>query len=521
MNTTASLQTPHAMRSPRPVIVGHRGAPAYRPEHTAPAYELAIDMGVDFIEVDLVVSRDGVLIARHENELSCSTDIAFRPAFAHRRTTKEVGGVELTGWFAEDFTLAELRRLRAVERMPDLRPLNAMYDGRFGILTFAEVVGLARRRSSSERRIRVLAELKHPTWSAEQGLPMAELVAAELRRLRATGPQDTIVVQSFDAAGLRHLRARLGVRGPTMLQLINDNPQYDPMTTPTGLREISTYAQGIAPSRHRLILRDADDAVTGVSDLVDRAHSAGLCVIPWTVRAENAFLPRHLRRGDDPAGFGDAAAEVSVLMGLGVDGVITDHPDIAARARRQIVPASPSPWPHRGPSRRSRGSPGARRPTSGEPRTEARPRMGHGYVRPPLQGVARRCLLVDDNPGFLSAARTLLEQEGMRVVGTASTSAEAVREVAQLRPDVTLIDVELAGESGFHVVRDLVEDPALEPGQLILISAYAQEDLADLIQASPALGFLGKRALSGAAIERLLNGAGRSRGRDDGVRAAH
>ena len=338
MRTLGSLETSPAIDVRRPVIVGHRGAPAYRPEHTASAFELAIDMGADLIEVDLVVSRDGVLIARHENELSRSTDIASRRGFAHRRTTKEVEGVEVAGWFAEDFTLAELRTLRAVERMPDLRPLNTTYDGRFGILTFAEVVELARRRSSSGRRIRVLAELKHPTWSAEQGLPMGELVAAEFLRLRTTGPQDTVVVQSFDAAGLRDLRARTGLRGPTMLQLFNDSPRYDPMTTPTGLREISTYAQGIAPSRHRLILRDADDAVTGVSDLVDRAHSAGLCVVPWTVRAENAFLPRHLRRGADPAGYGDAAAEVGVLVALGVDGLITDHPDIAVRALRQMLP---------------------------------------------------------------------------------------------------------------------------------------------------------------------------------------
>jgi glycerophosphoryl diester phosphodiesterase len=319
----------------QPVIVGHRGAPAYRPEHTAAAYELAIDLGAEFVEVDLVVSRDGALIARHENELACSTDIASRSKFAGRRTTKEVDGVEVTGWFTEDFTLAELRTLRAVERMPDLRPLNTTYDGRLGILTFAEVLGLARRRSSPGRRIGVLAELKHPTWSAAQGLPMAELVDAELRRLHASGSGDGIVVQSFDAAGLRSLRARTGLRGPSMLQLVDATPRSDPMTTPVGLREISTYAQGIAPCHHRLILRDDDDAMIGVSDLVGRAHSAGLVVVPWTVRAENAFLPRQQRRGTDPAALGDAAAEVGVLLGLGVDGLITDHPDVVLRACRQ------------------------------------------------------------------------------------------------------------------------------------------------------------------------------------------
>ncbi|MCU1612854.1 MAG: glycerophosphoryl diester phosphodiesterase [Frankiales bacterium] len=338
MHASAALEPP-ATRPSRPVIVGHRGAPAYRPEHTAASYELAIDLGAELIEPDVVVSRDGALVVRHENELSRSTDIASRSEFADRRATKDLDGEVCTGWFAEDFTLAELRTLRAVERMPQLRPLNTTYDGRFGILTLGEVVSLARRRSTPDRQVRVLAELKSPNWSAEQGLPMAQLVGAELRRLRATGPEDTVVVQSFDAAALRELRADLGSRGPTILQLVEDDAASDPMVTPAGLREISTYAQGIAPSRNRLLLRDDDEAIRGVSDLVQRAHGAGLTVIPWTHRAENAFLPRHLRRGSDPAGLGDAAAEAGMLFGLGVDGLITDHPDIAARARRQLVAA--------------------------------------------------------------------------------------------------------------------------------------------------------------------------------------
>ena len=340
MHANAALELVPAIRPSRPVIVGHRGAPAYRPEHTSASYELAIDLGAEFIEPDVVVTRDGALVVRHENELGHSTDIAAHPEFADRRTTKDVAGTAVTGWFAEDLTLAELRTLRAVERMPGLRPLNTTYDGRFGVLTLAEVVQLARRHSTPDRQIRVLAELKRPTWSAEQGLPMVELVAAELRRLRATGPEDTVVVQSFDAAGLRRLRALMGLSGPTMLQLVNDGPDFDPMTTPTGLREISTYAQGIAPSRHRLILRDSGQAMTGVSDLVQRAHGAGLAVIPWTLRAENAFLPVHLRRGTNPAAVGDGDAEARLLLGLGVDGLITDHPDVAARARRRQLVAA-------------------------------------------------------------------------------------------------------------------------------------------------------------------------------------
>ncbi|MFW3172616.1 glycerophosphodiester phosphodiesterase family protein [Geodermatophilus sp. CPCC 206100] len=340
MHASESLAMAPATSTSRPPVVGHRGASAYRPEHTAAAYELAIDLGADMIEPDVVVSRDGVLVVRHENELSRSTDVAAHPEFADRRTTRVVGGRERTGWFTEDFTLDELRTLRAVERMPELRPLNTTYDGRFGILTLAEVVALARWRSTPERPVRVLAELKKPTWAGEHGLPMVQLVAAELRRLRADTPDGTVVLQSFDAAGLRALRAELGDAGPTMLQLVDDAAADDALVTPAGLREVSTYAQGIAPSRHRILLRDADQTMTGVSTLVSQAHRAGLLVVPWTLRPENAFLPRHLRRGGDPMGAGDMQTEARLLLALGVDGLITDAPDIAVRARAELsVPA--------------------------------------------------------------------------------------------------------------------------------------------------------------------------------------
>src|SRR5215207_8553588 len=172
MRATESLAVPPATRSSLPVVIGHRGAPAYRPEHTVASYELAIDLGAELIEPDVVVSRDGVLVVRHENELSISTDVASRPEFAARRTTKDGRTGPTTGWFTEDFTLAELRTLRAVERMPEVRPLNTAYDGHFGILTLGEVISLARTRSTDDRPIRVLAELKHADWSTQHGLPM-------------------------------------------------------------------------------------------------------------------------------------------------------------------------------------------------------------------------------------------------------------------------------------------------------------------------------------------------------------
>src|ERR671933_1670003 len=248
MHATVSLLEQPATRRPRPVVVGHRGAPAYRPEHTAASFELAIDLGADLIEPDVVVSRDGALVVRHENELSHSTEVADRPEFADRRTTRVVDGRERTGWFTEDFTLAELRTLRAVERMPGLRPLNTPYDGQAGILTLAEVVAIARRRSTATRQVRVLAELKKPSWfDHEAGVPVAELVAAELRRLGAAGPDGTVVVQSFDAPALRQLRADLGDRGPTMLQLVDDAGTDDHLVTPAVPPAGSNHTQRIAP----------------------------------------------------------------------------------------------------------------------------------------------------------------------------------------------------------------------------------------------------------------------------------
>src|SRR3954463_10280541 len=339
MRAPASLAVRPATRPAQPVVIGHRGAPAYRPEHTAASYELAIHLGAELIEPDVVVSRDGVLVVRHESELSLSTDVADRPEFAGRRTTKDVDGAPHTDWFAEDFTLAELRTLRAVERLPELRPLNTAYDRQFGVVPLAGGGELARRRSTPGRTVRVLAELKKPTWSAAHGLPMTELVAAELRRLGATAPDGTVVLQSFDAAALRTLRADLGEDGPTMLQLVDDDATGDVLVTPAGLREVSTYAQGIAPSRHRILLRGPDQTLVGISDLVAQAHRAGLSVVPWTLRAENAYLPRHLPRGDDPGAPGDVEGEARLLLPLGVDGLITDSPDLAVRAREELVAA--------------------------------------------------------------------------------------------------------------------------------------------------------------------------------------
>ncbi len=333
MHASAAEGLPLPVGPARPLVVGHRGAPAYRPEHTRESYELAIDLGADMIEPDVLVSRDGALVVRHESALSLTTDVARRPEFAGRRRLGRLDGRSVLDWFVDDFDLAELRTLRAVERMPGLRPLNTAYDGRSGILTLAEVIDLARVRSGPERAVGVLVELA-PGLTG-RGTEVAALVAAELRRLglaRAGGP---VVLQSFEPAALRVLRADLGDDGPALVQLVDDFPSFDAMTTPAGLREVSTYAQAVGPSRDRVLLRDEAGRVRA-GDLVEQAHAAALGVHVWRLNPENALLLPPFRLGRNPVAHGDAAAEVRALIDLGVDGLITDAPEIAVRVRDEV-----------------------------------------------------------------------------------------------------------------------------------------------------------------------------------------
>lgn len=336
MELSAPSELPSPSRPGRPVVVGHRGAPAYRPEHTRESYELAIDLGADMIEPDVLVSRDGALVVRHESALSLTTDVADRPEFADRRRVGRLEGARVRDWFVEDFDLAELRTLGAVERMPGLRPLNAAYDGRSGILTLAEVVEIARGRSTVERPVRVLAEVKPPRDAART----ASLVTDELVRIGCAHAGGTVVLQSFDDAVLRAVRAHTGDTGPQLLQLVSDSPVDDRLVTPAGLREVSTYAQGIGPSRDRLLPLDDRGRVVPAAGLVVEAHRAGLVVFCWTLRAENAFLPPQLRRGNHPAGQGDAVGQARLLLDLGVDGLIADSPEHAVVARDEVLAAA-------------------------------------------------------------------------------------------------------------------------------------------------------------------------------------
>ena len=304
-----------------PIVIAHRGASGHRPEHTLAAYELGARQGADYIEPDLVSTRDGHLVARHENEISGTTDVADRPEFADRRATKTIDGLDLDGWFAEDFTLAEIKTLRVRERIPQLRPGNAEHDGRYEIPTFQEIIDLAARLD-----VGIYPETKHPTYHRSIGLALEPALVGALRRNGLDHPGARVFVQSFEVENLQMLRAELSV---PLVQLLG--PRGD--GGPEGLRAIAEYADAVGPNKVHIVPRDAADASLPATSFVADAHAAGLLVHPYTFRRENRFLPAELRRGADPAAPGDLAAELRQFFALGVDGVFSDFPDVAVEAR--------------------------------------------------------------------------------------------------------------------------------------------------------------------------------------------
>jgi glycerophosphoryl diester phosphodiesterase len=341
------------MHSPRrgpaaPIVIGHRGGSGYRPEHTLASYELAARMGADYIEPDLVITADGVLVARHEPEIGGTTDVAARPEFADRRTTRTIDGVSHTGWFVTDFTLAELRTLRAVERIPELRQENTIYDRRFAVPTLAEVLAL-RARLSAElgREIGVYPETKNPGYFAGLGLPLEPPLVAALAAAGLDRPDAPVFVQSFETANLRALRGELSVPlvqllhragAPTDLAAAGDPRTFADLATAAGLAGIACYADGIGPEKNLVIARDAGGALAGPTALVADAHAAGLLVHAFTFRNENRFLPAQLRsRSGRDADYGDAFAEYEAFLRAGVDGVFSDNPDTAVAARAALL----------------------------------------------------------------------------------------------------------------------------------------------------------------------------------------
>lgn len=326
-----------------PQIIGHRGAPGYRPEHTLAGYKLAIDMGADYIEPDLVPTKDGVLVARHENAITDTTDVANHPEFADRRTTKTIDGVQVTGWFTEDFTLAELKTLRAKERLPQLRTGNTRYDGRYEIPTFAEVLKLVRDEGKRlNRTIGVAPETKHPTYFDSIGLSPEEPMLADLRAARLDRPNAKVLIQSFEISNLRELSRRThlpleqliaGSGAPYDQVVAGTGVTYTDMTKPAALRQIARYADWIGPDKFRVIPKDSTGAAAPATSLVADAHAVGLKVVIYTVRDENQFMATTFQRPGGPNAFGDIFAEVAAFLDAGVDALFADFPDSAVAAR--------------------------------------------------------------------------------------------------------------------------------------------------------------------------------------------
>lgn len=350
-----------------PLVIGHRGASGYRPDHTLESYKLAIDMGADFIEPDLVATKDGVLVARHEPNITGTTDVATRPEFASRKTTKNVDGVNEEGWFVSDFTLAELKTLRAVQPLSDR---DQSFNGKFQIPTFEEVLDLAKAEGTKAgRTVGVYPETKHPTFHANLGLPLEDRLLAVLAKYGYTTKASPVIVQSFEVSNLKYLRTKTQVR---LVQLVDandvnadgsmdltapydkpydfavagDSRTFASLLTPAGLKEIKTYADGIGPWKPYLIpskqvdankdgkpddlngdgkIDERDRVMMPATSVVKDAHAAGLFVHAYTFRNEAKRLASDFK--------GDPKAEYKLFFNLGVDGVFSDFTDTAKAAR--------------------------------------------------------------------------------------------------------------------------------------------------------------------------------------------
>ncbi len=329
-----------AMAANGPIIIAHRGASGERPEHTLGSYQLAIDQGADFIEPDLVSTKDGVLVARHENEISETTDVAAHPEFADRKTTKTIDGQSLTGWFTEDFTLAELKTLRAKERLPQLRPANTAYDGQWDVPTLEEIIALVKRREQETgHRIGLYPETKHPSHFRALGLPLEERLVATLAKAGYDGADDPVFIQSFEVDNLKRLNAMTKLPLIQLMASVAGPPDqpgmtYAAMSTPEGLAEIALYADGVGLEKAMVIPRTGDGRLAAPTSIVKDAHTAGLKVHVWTFRRENYFLPADFKAGDSPVAVGNVGAEIRAFLATGIDGLFSDNVAEAVAAVR-------------------------------------------------------------------------------------------------------------------------------------------------------------------------------------------
>lgn len=343
---TYNMPLMKAEKMKKPIIIAHRGASGYRPEHTLASYELAIVQNCDFIEPDLVITKDGHLICRHENNITETTNVASLPEFANRKTTKVIDGETHIGWFSEDFTLAEIKTLRAIERLPQLRPQNVKYNNEFEIPTFEEVLELREKKSKEiKREIGIYPETKHPSYFAQSGLYFDEKLLSSLEKFGLNNAQSPVFIQSFEVENLKILATKTKIKLIQLMQ--NDggpwNSQkgfettYKEMASIDGLKAISKYAYGIGPEKIMILPRDENGKSTlpsdlVKSDLVKNAHSQNLKLHPWTFRAENYFLPKEFKKENAPQIHGDLIAEIRLFQSLGIDGFFCDFPDIAFEA---------------------------------------------------------------------------------------------------------------------------------------------------------------------------------------------
>ncbi|MCM2577092.1 glycerophosphodiester phosphodiesterase [Streptomyces meridianus] len=329
---------------PVPTVIAHRGTSGYRPEHTLGSYQLALDMGADVIEQDLVPTKDGHLVCRHENDITATTDVSEHPEFAGRRTTKSVDGSSITGWFTEDFTLAELKTLRAKERIPGNRQHNTLYNGRWEVPTFVEVLEWAERKGRERGRpVWLHVETKHPTYFRKLGLGLEEPLAKLLRRYGRHKHNSAVFLQSFEPSSIQRLDRLVDSRLVVLLSKASSRPwdfveAGDPRTVadlvkPEGLEWIAGFAQGIGPDLGLVIPRDSTGHLGTPTTLVRDAHAAGLILHPYTMRNENTFLPADFRRGSDPNAYGDAFGAFKKYFETGIDGIFSDNCDTALLAR--------------------------------------------------------------------------------------------------------------------------------------------------------------------------------------------
>lgn len=325
---------------PAKLVIAHRGASALRPEHTIEAYTKAIEDGADVIEPDIVITKDGVLVARHENEISGTTNVGSKPEFAPRKTTKVIDNVSITGWFTEDFTLAELKTLGVNERIPANRPENTRFNGQFQIPTLQEVIDLAKSKSKETgRTIAIYPETKHPSYFKSIKLPLEKRLMDTLHANGYRGKHAPVFIQSFEVANLKEMRAMtdlpliqlMSAKGqPEDFRLSGDKRTYADIASAAGLLEVAAYANGIGPAKELVIPRDGHKNLGAPTPLVRNAHAAKLLVHPYTFRPENPFLPSNLQRGDPASRTerGDAVAEITVFLQAGIDGFFTDDPAV-------------------------------------------------------------------------------------------------------------------------------------------------------------------------------------------------